>query len=210
MFLFAFAAEAAGPIEACVNPGNGNLRLVERPRPPLPLERTRISLNSERPCWSPPARPVLRSRGIRVLPGPPGASAGGPPSSGSARRRTTSPGGNTNATLSVFNGSASTANVAVHFLNRDGANLFGVAVPGATPPMVGDPVPTYPGQTGAATVPLLAEHTLFVKWITAQGDPAAGGNIPATVRVVSDQPIAVGSNIEFSGFHPVPCSLLPK
>jgi hypothetical protein len=64
-------------------------------------------------------------------------------------------GGNTNASLLVFNGSASMANVSVHFLNKDGSNLAGVNVPGATPPMV-------------------------------------------------------GSNIEFSGFHPVRCSLLPK
>ena len=82
--------------------------------------------------------------------------------------------------------------------------------PGASPASPGDPPPTYPGQSGATTVPLNASNTLVLYWVAAQGNPATGGNVPATVRVVSDQPVAVGTNIEFSGFHPVPCSLLPK
>jgi hypothetical protein len=92
----------------------------------------------------------------------------------------------------------------VHLLNKDGTNLAGVPVPGAAPGT------TYPGQTGSSTVAVASTHTLIVNYQTAQGNPASGGNIPASVRVISDQPIAVGSNIQFSGFHPVPCSLLPK
>jgi hypothetical protein len=137
-------------------------------------------------------------------PGPPGSSSGGPPYVWVCTPANYNSGSATPADLSVFNGSVATANVAVHFLNKDGTNLSGVTVPGSSP------AATYPGQTGASTVPVAAAHTLIVNYQTAQGNPASGGNVLATVRVVSDQTIAVGSNIQFSGFHPVPCSLLPK
>ena len=39
-------------------------------------------------------------------------------------------GSNSRADLYVFNGSTSTANVAVHILNKDGVNLFGQVIPG--------------------------------------------------------------------------------
>lgn len=65
----------------------------------------------------------------------------------------------THSELYVFNGSALTANIAVHFLNKDGVNLAGVTVPGASPANPGDPAPTYPGQTGASTIPLAASNT---------------------------------------------------
>jgi hypothetical protein len=135
--------------------------------------------------------------------GPSGAS-GGPPYVWVCTPANYNSGSNTPADILIFNGSATTANVAVHLLNKDGTNLSGVTVPGSAPPV------TYPGQTGTTTVPVLSAHTLIVSYQTAQGNPASGGNIPASVRVVSDQPVAVGSNIQFSGFHPVPCSLLPK
>lgn len=106
--------------------------------------------------------------------------------------------------LFIFNGSAAAANVAVHFLNKDASNLSGVTVPGASPAV------TYPGQTGASTLPVSSANTLIVNYQTAQGNPASGGNVLSSVRVVADQPIAVGSNLQFSGFHPVPSSVLPK
>jgi hypothetical protein len=31
-----------------------------------------------------------------------------------------------------------------------------------------------------------------------------------SIRVTSDQPLAVGINIEFSGYHQMPCTLLAK
>ena len=199
--LISISADSRGVLEACVNRGNGNMRLVA----------------ADVACHANESRVQWNVAGPAGPPGPAGAdgedgedAAGGPPYVWVCTPANYFSGGNTNATLFVFNGSASSANVAVHFLNKDGVNLAGVAVPGATPPMVGDPVPTFPGQSGAATVPLAAYNTLVVGWITAQGNPATGGNVPATIRVVSDQPVAVGSNIEFSGFHPVPCSLLPK
>ena len=138
-------------------------------------------------------------------PGPPGpAGASGPPYTWVCTPANFHSGSTTNADVSIFNGSATTANVAVHFLNKDGTNLSGVTVPGSNPAV------TYPGQTGATTVPVGSTHTLIVNFLTAQGNPATGGDVLATIRVVSDQTIAVGSNIQFSGFHPNPCSPLPK
>ena len=139
--------------------------------------------------------------------GPAGTSAGGPPYVWVCTPANYFSGSNTSAALFVFNGSSSTANVAVHLLSKDGANLSGLSVP--TAPGGGTPA-TYPGQTGASTVPLAAGNTLVFKWTTAVTDLDLTGNVPATATVTSDQTIAVGSNIEFSGFHPVPCTLLPK
>ena len=111
-------------------------------------------------------------------------------------------GGNTPGTVMVYNGSASLANVSVKLLNRNGTNLAGTQVPGAPPG------PVYPGQTGTTTVPLEADRTMVVSWTTAQGNPATDTTVPTTVRVSSDQPIVVGSNIEFSGFHPTVCGFM--
>ncbi len=138
--------------------------------------------------------------------GPPGGSAGGgPPYTWICTPINYANAGSTNGTLHVFNGSSATANVAVNFLNKDGLNLAGAVVPGAVTPGA-----TYPGQSGASTVPVLSANTLIVNWETAQGVPAAGGNIPTSIRVTSDQPIAVGTNIVFSGFHAVPCSFVHR
>ena len=136
--------------------------------------------------------------------GPPGPAAGGAPFVVVCTPANYHSGSATTAVVSIFNGSASTANVAVHFLNKDGTNLSGVTVPGT------NPATTYPGQTGNTTVPVAAAHTLIVNYMAAEGNPATGGNVLATVRVVSDQPIVAGSNITFSGFHQAPCTLLPK
>lgn len=137
-------------------------------------------------------------------PGPPGGSGGGPPYVWVCTPANYHSGSNTQADVFIFNGSATTANVALHPLNKDGVNLAGTNIPGTSP------AANYPGQTGSATVPLASANTLIVNFQTAQGNPAAGGNVAATVRVVSDQPVAVGSNFQFSGFKPLPCSLLPK
>ena len=116
-------------------------------------------------------------------------------------------GSNTGADLYVFNGSGTAANVSVNILDKNGNNLAGHSIPGTTP------AATYPGQTGNATVSVAASNTLNVKWQT----PVAGGqgfdgvtDVSFTVRVTSDQPIAVGADFQWNGFHPVPCSLLPK
>jgi len=110
----------------------------------------------------------------------------------------------TRADLYIFNGGPATANVAVNILDKNGTNLAGATIPGSSP------AATYPGQTGNTTVPVAAAHTLLVNWLTPQTSPEGGANVSTTIRVVSDQPIAVGSDFQFSGFHAAPCSLLPK
>jgi hypothetical protein len=117
--------------------------------------------------------------------------------------------GSPRSDLYVFNGSSVTANVAVNILDNAGNNLTGVTVPGSNPPSI------YPGQSGNSTVPLSAGATLNDNWVTPQTGPPQQGfdgvtNVSITVRVTSDQPIAVGTDFSFGGFHPLPCSLLPK
>ena len=139
-------------------------------------------------------------------PGPPGpsGSGGGPPYVWVCTPAHFPKAGGSTGNIYVFNGSSATANIAVNFLGRDGNNLAGVTVPGS------NPAATYPGEAGAATVPLLAAHTRDVPFVT----PDTGGNgvtnVSFSVRVTSDQPIAVGADLVFSGFHPAPCGLLPK
>jgi hypothetical protein len=102
--------------------------------------------------------------------------------------------------LYVFNAGASSANVGVHFLDKDGVNLFGVTVPGSSP------AATYPGQTGSSTVPVGSMHTLVVPWtFPAAGAATVAGNVASTIHIVADQPIAAGINILFSGFNVTPC-----
>lgn len=138
-------------------------------------------------------------------PGPPGSSAGGPPYVWICTPAVyPMSAGNPRADLYVFNGSSATANIAVHILDKDGNNLSGVTIPGSSP------AAPYPGQTGASTEALPATHTKILTWQVPQDSPPGGPNVSTTVRVVSDQPIAVGSDFQFSGFKPLPCSLLPK
>jgi hypothetical protein len=92
----------------------------------------------------------------------------------------------------------------VNILNQSGVNLAGETVPGTNPAVA------YPGQTGANTVPVAPANThnlSFTLPAVFNADPA---KVSWTVRVTSDQPIAVSTNFPFSGFHPIPCSLLPK
>ena len=143
-------------------------------------------------------------------PGPPGpsGSGGGPPYVWICTpAHYPNAGSNTDADLYVFNGGSASANVAVHILDKNGNNLSGANIPGTSP------AATYPGQTGSATVPVAAANTLNVRWKTPMaGGPGFDGvtNVAASVRVSSDQPVAVGSNFQWSGFKPLPCTLLPK
>jgi hypothetical protein len=156
---------------------------------------------------------VLLLASVACTPGPPGpAGPAGPPGTGGGPPYVwiCTPAvyplsaGNPAADLYVFNGSAATANIAVHILDKDGNNLSGVTIPGSSP------AKTYPGQTGASTEALLAAHTKIVSWVMPQDSPPGGAHVSTSVRVVSDQPIAVGSDFQFSGFKAVPCTLLPK
>ena len=140
-------------------------------------------------------------------PGPPGpaGSGGGPPYVWICTPAFYPNGGSpTTGNIYVFNGGTGTANVAVNILDQDGNNLATVTVPGSAP------ATPYGGDAGAATTPLLAAHTRDVKYFLPAPTNGLGPNISASVRVTSDQPIAVSSNLQFSGYHPVPCSLLPK
>lgn len=137
-------------------------------------------------------------------PGPPGSGGGTPYVWICTPAIYPMSGGNPRADLYVFNGSTTSANVAVHILDKNGVNLAGVNIPGS------NPAATYPGQTGSATVPVAPANTLTLNWVMPQDSPEGGPNVSTTIRVVSDQPIAVGSDFQFSGFKPLPCTLLPK
>jgi hypothetical protein len=194
---------SAGPssvLDACINPGNGMMRLVDA--------NTACHNNESRVEWNVtgpqgpqgPAGP----QGPQGPQGPAGSSAGGPPfvwvctpvffpNFGDIER----------GDLYVFNGSSTTANVAVHFLDELGNNLAGVAVPGA-----GGAV--YPGQTGTTTVPVSPLNTLVVTWKMPPDSPEGGANISHTITITSDQPAVVGIDLEDFNFKEHGCNLLPK
>lgn len=194
------AAEAA-ILEACVNKGNGMMRLVDA--------ATNCHANETRVDWNEtgPAGPA----GPAGPPGPAGESASGPPYVVACTPVNRDNAFSSLANLYVFNSSASsTANVAIHFLNKNGTNLAGTTIPvssGVIPP--GDPTPVWPGTTGATTVPIAASNTLIQTWYTPQG-LATDSNVAITIRVTSDQPISVGHNIQFGGFNVMHCVPLPK
>lgn len=187
------ANNTAAVLEACVNPGNGNLRLVEAGTACHKTE-TRVEWNTE----GPPGPP-----------GPPGPSSGGPPFVYICTPAHLANGGGGNRSdLYVFNGGASTANIAVNLLDRDGNNLTGHTIPGTIP------AETYPGEAGATTVPLSAAHTRNLNWrMPTTGPPPTFDGITDvvfTIRVTSDQPIVAGVNLQLAGFMPNECNLLPK
>lgn len=145
-------------------------------------------------------------------PGPPGPAGpgGGPPYIWVCTpAHYPNVGSNTRADLFIFNGSSTPANVAVNILNKDGVNLSGQTIPGTSP------AATYPGQTGSSTVPVAPSNTMIVTWQTPQTftQPPPGidqTKVSASVRVTSDQPVVVGTDFQWSGPVPLPCSLLPK
>ena len=195
---------ASGPssvLEACINPGNGGMRLVDAATA-CHANETRVQWNVTGPAG--PAGPA----GPPGPEGPAGSSSGGPPyvwvctPAHQANSSSIS-----QADLYVFNGSADTANVSVNILNKTGDNLAGEAVPGAAPGT------TYPGQTGTSTVPVAPANTYNVTWATPAFNFTPTPDLTKvswSVRVTSDKPVVVSSNFEFTGSHPIPCSLLPK
>lgn len=198
------AASPPSVLEACVNPGNGNMRLVDA--------STACHNNETRVQWNVTGPPgPAGSTGPAGAPGPagpPGPSAGGPPYVWvCTAAHFPNGGGGPRDDVYVFNGSATTANIAVNILDRDGNNLTGVTIPGSSP------VRTYPGEAGASTVTLAPAHTRDVDWVmpTTSG-PGFDGvtDVAISVRVTSDQPIVVGATFQFNGNLPSQCSLLPK
>ena len=113
-------------------------------------------------------------------------------------------GNNTQAEIDIFNGSDTTANVAAHFLAKNGTNLAGQPIPGT------NPVVNYPGQTGNATVAVASLNTLIIPYQSGAGIRAQSNALLASVRVTSDQPIAVGSNLFNGPPQAVPCVFMHK
>jgi hypothetical protein len=188
------AASSPGTLEACVNPGNGMMRLVDSSTA-CHNNETRIEWNITGPQGPP---------GEQGDPGPPGPSSGGPPFVWVCTPAHLYHGAGTNTSnLYVFNGSASTANVAVNFLDVNGTNLVGVTIPGTA----SEP---YPGETGTNTTALLSKHTRNLTWTLPQASPEPITNVAFTIQVTSDQPIVVGANLLSGGFLPNECNLLPK
>jgi hypothetical protein len=249
LLILPIALRAANPptvLEACVNPGNGDMRLVDSSIV-CHNNETRVQWNTEGPVGpigpagptgatgpAGPAGPIgpVGSAGPTGATGPAGptgatgatgaagatgptgpAGPAGPPgpsgSGGPPFVWVCTPGaffnaGNSTGNVYVFNGGSSAATTSVNFLDNVGNNLAGVVVPGASP------AATYPGEGVGATFSLAPAHTRNIPFAT----PNMGGdgvtNIAISIRVTSDQPITVGSVLVFSGFIPVPCSLLPK
>jgi len=201
------ATSTPGVLEACVNPGNGNMRLVDSGTACHDNE-TRVSWNITGPAGPPGPTGDTGPAGPPGPPGPPGPSSGGAPYVWvcTPAHRANS-GGGPRDDVYVFNGSAVTANIAVNILDSTGNNLQGVTIPDSNPPQV------YPGEAGATTVTLAPGHTRDVHWImpTTSG-PGLDGitNVAFTVRVTSDQPVVVGALFSFNGDIPSQCSLLPK
>jgi hypothetical protein len=186
------AASTAGTLEACVNPGNGMMRLVD--------SSTACHNNETRVTWN-----VEGPQGPPGDPGPPGPSSGGPPFVWVCTPAHLANGGGSNRShLYVFNGSGTTANVGVNFFDIGGTNLVGVTIPGSAPPEV------YPGETGTNTVALSSHATRHLEWFMPNGAPDPAPNVAFTIRVTSDQPIVVGANLLGGGFMPNECNLLPK
>ena len=222
------AANTPLVLEACINPGNGGMRLVASDvnchnnetrvewnimgpagpaGPPGPTGPTGAT-GATGPAGPTGATGATGPAGPAGPAGPPGPSSGGPPFVWACTpAHLPSAVGGPRHDLYVFNGSGTTANVAVNLLDRSGNNLTGVTIPGVAPAVV------YPGEAGATTAPLAAGGTRNVTWqMPSTGGPGFDGvtDVVVTVRVTSDQPIVVGANFQFNGNIPSQCSLLPK
>jgi hypothetical protein len=185
------AASSSEMLEACINPGNGMMRLVD--------SSTACHDNETRVSWN-----ITGPEGPPGPKGDPGTSAGGPPFVWVCTPAHLYHNGGTNTSnLYVFNGSSSTANVAVHFLDINGTNLVGVTIPGTASE-------TYPGESGTSTFALLSTRTRNLTWTMPIASPDPTTNVAYTIQVSSDQPIVVGANLLGGGFMPNECNLLPK
>jgi hypothetical protein len=200
-------------LHACVSPGTSGLRLVDAGTACRPNE-TAVQWNVTGPQGpAGPQGPVgpTGPAGPQGIQGPAGAdgedAGGGAPYIWVCGPLNYGNASNTPALLNIFNAGTVAANVSFKFLNKDGVNLTGVAVPLASPLNPGDPIPTFPGHTGTATTLVQPDHTLVQPWLSPFGVPTAGGNMPSTLKITSDQPIDVGAHIVFTGWNTVPCNL---
>ena len=189
-------AATSGVLDACVNGGNGMMRLVGSSAD-CHNNETFVEWNVTGPAGP---------QGPQGPQGPPGASAGGPPFlwvCTPANWDLANNGGN-NAEIDIFNSSGNTANVAAHFLAADGTNVSGQQIPGTNPAF------NYPGQTGNTTVTLAPHNTMILNYSTGQGTRATNNALLTTVTVTSDQPVVVGYNVPFGALMSSPCALSPR
>lgn len=219
---------AAGPnvLDACVNPGNGGMRLVDASEA-CHANETRVEWNITGPQGPAGPQGPVGPQGLQgpqgatgpigltgpagpIGPaGPAGASAGGPPYVWICTPANfPATGGNPRADVYVFNGSSSTAKVSVNILDRDGNNLLGHNIPGT------NPAQTYTGEADGSTVDVLPAHTLDEHWFAPNYNGGLGASdvtdVSFSVRVTSDQPVVVGHDLHFQDFVSTPCALLPK
>src|SRR5437868_550721 len=219
---FTWAMSSPGELEACINPGNGGMRLVDSSTA-CHNNETRVSWNITGPAGPQgpigptgpdgatgatgpqgPAGPTGATGPIGPA-GPAGSSSGGPPFVWfcTPAHYPNGPGG-AQADLYIVNGGSSTAATAVNILDKDGVNLAGASIPGSSP------ASTYPGETGASTVPLAAGGTRKLEWQLPGTSIDPITNVSFSVRVTSDQPIVVGTNFQHFENSPLPCMLLPN
>jgi hypothetical protein len=195
------AADEPAVLSACVNPGNGGLRLVPSAQS-CHKNETFVQWNISGPA-GPPGPPG--EDGEDGVDGADGADAtDGPPYVWACPGANLDFGNNNNAEIEVFNNSGATANVAVHFLAKNGDNLAGASIPCT------NPVVTYPGQTGNATVAVAPFNTLIVPYQIGCGIRANDNGLLASVRVSADQPIVVGSQLANGLVNDGSCSLSPR
>jgi len=226
--ILTLATSSPSVLEACINPGNGGMRLVDSSTA-CHNNETRVSWNITGPAGPPgpegptgPAGPPgpkgdtgaagpqgntgpQGPKGDTGPQGPAGASSGGQPFVWicTPAHYPNGPGG-AQADLYIVNGGSTTAATAVNILDKDGVNLAGASIPGSSP------ASTYPGETGATTVPLAGGATRKVEWQLPATSIDPTTNVSFSVRVTSDQPIVVGTNFQHFEQSPQPCMLLPK
>ena len=194
-------AVAPTVLEACVNPGNGMMRLVDASSA-CHANENRVSWNSEGPTGPPGPPGPTGPPGPQGEPGEDGGSSG-PPFEWVCTPANIDLGGNNSGEIDIFNGSDdTTANVAAHFLSADGTNLGGLNVPGSNPPE------NYPGQTGTNTVAVAPRNTLIIKYTSGTGvRTTLSSSLLTSVFVTSDQLIGVG--FQLTGLpNATPCSRL--
>src|SRR5262245_40406905 len=109
-------------------------------------------------------------------------------------------GGANSSSATIYNASLVTANVAAKFLHKNGTNLSGTTPQGQSG--------TYPGQKGRTTVAIAAGNSLVLSCLspTTNADNIRPGSA-VTLRVVSDQPIAVNWASTGSS-SPTPCNFV--
>lgn len=187
-------AATTGVLDACVNGGNGMMRLV--------VSSSACHANETFVEWN-----ITGPAGPQGPQGPAGSSAGGPPFVWVCTPANVDLGGNGDhdAEIDVFNGSTSTANLAAHFLAKDGTNVGGQPIPGTGGAF------NYPGETGTTTVTVAPQTTRIYTYSLGSGLRDGNSALLATVTVTSDQPVVVGSTQGSNGnFNSAPCGLLPK